>query len=97
MKRGPETKTPSLFLWHIFVDFMDKEPCTKFCGVLIRFREVVKLQSFEFNVSDVIPVVTPVFFKILFLVYREKTSNKVLCLLTIFYELMKLRSFVIND
>ena len=34
---------------------MDKEPCTKFCGILIRFHEVIKLQSFGFSVSDVIP------------------------------------------
>ena len=25
-------------LWHIFVNFMDKEPCTKFCGVFVRFK-----------------------------------------------------------
>ena len=34
---------------------MEKEPCKKFCSVLIRFHEAKKLQSFEFNVSDVIP------------------------------------------
>ena len=33
---------------------MEKEPCTKFCGVLFRFHEVIKLQSFEFGLSDVI-------------------------------------------
>ena len=44
---------------------MDKAPCTKFYGVLIRFLKVIKL-SFEFNVSDVIPAnvqnISPVFF-----------------------------------
>ena len=34
---------------------MEKEPCAKFCGVLLRFRKVIKLQSFESGVSDVIP------------------------------------------
>ena len=34
---------------------MVNEPCTKFCGVLISFNEVIKLQSFEFDASDVIP------------------------------------------
>ena len=32
-----------------------KGPCTKFCGILISSHEVVKLQSFESGVSDVIP------------------------------------------
>ena len=34
---------------------MEKEPCAKFCGVLLSFREVIKLQSFESGESDVIP------------------------------------------
>ena len=34
---------------------MEKEPCTRFCSVLVRFDEVIKLQSFEFSVSDIIP------------------------------------------
>ena len=34
---------------------MEKESCTKICGVLVRFHEIIKLQSFEFSVSDVIP------------------------------------------
>ena len=33
---------------------MEKESCTKFCHVLISFNEVMKLQSFEFDASDVI-------------------------------------------
>ena len=33
---------------------MEKEPCTKFCGVLIIIsHEVMKLQSFEFDVIEV--------------------------------------------
>ena len=38
-----------------FNDFMEKEPCSKFCGILISSHEVMKLQSFESGVSDVIP------------------------------------------
>ena len=34
---------------------MEKEPCTRFCSVLVRFDEVIKLQSFEFSISDIIP------------------------------------------
>ena len=34
---------------------MDKELCTKFCDILVRFHEVIKLQSFGLSVSDVIP------------------------------------------
>ena len=35
---------------------MKKEPCIRFCGVLISFNEVMNLQqSFEFDTSDVIP------------------------------------------
>ena len=36
---------------------MEKVSCTKFCGVLINFQEVMKLQSFEFGWSDTIPAV----------------------------------------
>lgn len=31
---------------------MQKEHCTKFYGILIRFQVVMKLQSFEFSVDD---------------------------------------------
>ena len=40
----------ALFLSHIFVNFMEKEPGTKICGVLISFREVMNLQNFKFDV-----------------------------------------------
>ena len=52
---GPEAKTSHLFLWHVFVNFMEKEHCTKFCCALIRFQEVIKLQSFVFTISDATP------------------------------------------
>ena len=42
------------FLWHNINDFMEKELCTKFCGALINSHEIMKLQSFESGVSDVI-------------------------------------------
>ena len=41
--------------YDIFINFMEKEPYTKFCGVLINFNEVMKLQSVDFGVSDIIP------------------------------------------
>ena len=62
---------------------MDKAPCTKLYGVLIRFLKVIKL-SFEFNVSDVIPAnvqnISPPFLFFVMFLY-------------IFYELMKLMKF----
>ena len=52
---GAEAKKSPLFLCHNFNDFMEKEPCTKFCGVVISSHEVMKLQSSESGVSDIIP------------------------------------------
>ena len=34
---------------------MEKEPCAKFCGILVRFHEVIKFKKIDFGVSDVIP------------------------------------------
>ena len=39
-----QTFTPVLMAY--FCYFTEKEPCTKFCGVLVRFHEVVKLQLY---------------------------------------------------
>ena len=60
---------------------MEKEPSTKFSDVLIRFHEVMKLQSFGFSVSDVIHAnvksISPLFFCIFLLVlWKKKTSVK---------------------
>lgn len=38
--RGPEAKNSPLFTWHIFKNFMRKEPCAKFYGVLIGSRKL---------------------------------------------------------
>ena len=55
---------------------MGKDPCTKFCGALIRFHEDIKLQSFEFSVSDVIPEnvqnISPLVFFAFFVSFMEK-------------------------
>ena len=37
-------QTLPLFLWHIFVNVMDKEPYAKFCGVFVKFK---KLHSYK--------------------------------------------------
>ena len=29
---GPEAKTSTTFFWHIFINFKEKQPLTKFCG-----------------------------------------------------------------
>ena len=51
--KGPwgQNATP---VFMTYLTFMEKKPCIKFCCVLIRFQEVIKLQSFEFSLSDVI-------------------------------------------
>ena len=72
----------SLFLWHNFNDFMEKEPCTKLCGVLIHSsHELMKLQSFESDVIDVIPGNV------------QNIFHRFMTVLTISHELMKLQSF----
>ena len=46
--------TPVFF--HIFVEFMETEPCRKFDSVLNIFLRVMKFRSLErLDVSDVIP------------------------------------------
>ena len=60
--RRPEAKTSPESLWHIFVNFMEKESCTKFCNALVRFNKAIKLQSFELSVRDVIPANVRTFF-----------------------------------
>ena len=49
LKRTWDQNSP-LFSCHNFNDFFEKEPCTKFCGVLISCHEVMKLQSSESGV-----------------------------------------------
>ena len=57
---------------------MEKEPGTKFCSLLVRFQEVIKLQSFEFSVSEVIPAnvqnIAPLVFFAFFVSFMEKRS-----------------------
>ena len=55
IKENLRPKLSPVFLAYAFVNFMEKESCTKFCGVFVRFHEIIKLQSFEFSVSDAIP------------------------------------------
>ena len=59
-----------------FVDFVDKEPRTKICGVLIRLHEAIKLQSFEFSGSEVIPAnvlnISPLVYFAFFFSFIEK-------------------------
>ena len=54
--RELEVKTSTLFLWHIFVGFMKRELYKTFWCISISFRKLMKLQSFKFSVSDVVPV-----------------------------------------
>ena len=96
----PEAKSSPLFLWHNFNDFMEKEPCTKFCGVLTSSHEVMKLQSFESSMSDIILANVqhisfhPAgFFYILSLLWKKNMLHSFKVVLTISHELMKLWSF----
>ena len=76
------------------VNFTEKEPFTKFEGVLISFHEVIKLQSFEFRVGNVIPENDQktshlTFLYIFFLILcRENLLQSVTIFFTIFHELM---------
>ena len=56
---------------------MEEEPCTKFCGVVVKFHEVIKLQGFKLSESDVISAnvqnISPlVFFAVFLLVLCRK-------------------------
>ena len=55
---------------------MEKEPSDKFCGILMRFLEVIRLQSFELSVSDIIPTdvqnISHLFFFAFFVSFLEK-------------------------
>ena len=63
---------------------MEKEPVTKFFSVLVSFHVVIKLQSSEFSVSDVIHgnvqnISVLIFFAIFFCYfYGAKASYEVL-------------------
>ena len=76
---------------------MGKEPYTKFCGVLIRFQEVVKLQSFKFSEMTLYHECTKHFihgFLCIFLLdLWRKNLQRFMMFLSIFHELMNLRSF----
>ena len=52
-------KNSPQFLWHNFNDFMEKEPCTNFCGALISSHKVMGLQRFESSMSDIISAYVP--------------------------------------
>ena len=78
-----------------FVMSMEKESCTNVCSVFPSFYEFLKLQSLEFDVSDVIPKITQkisplVFFEYFLLILWRKILYKNFTeFLTIFPELMK--------
>ena len=61
-----------------FVNFIEKELSTKYCGVLIIFHEVMKLQTFELDATDVMPAnlhnLSPVFLRI-FKTFMKKDSH----------------------
>ena len=52
--RGPDAKSSSLVLRHNLNYFIQKGPCTKFCGVLISSHDAMTLKNFEWSVTDVI-------------------------------------------
>ena len=77
---------------------MEKEPCTKFCGVLISSHKVMKLQSFESTVSDAISanvqyILPLVSFTYICYFYEKKFFTQFMVFLTISHELLKLLSF----
>ena len=59
---------------------MEKEPCTKFCGILVSSHEVTKLQSFESPVSDAVPanvqnISSLAFFGYFYWFYEKRTFS----------------------
>ena len=54
LKNDLRPKTQKYFVCHNFNDFMKKEPCTNFCGVLISSHEAIKLNIFGSGVNDFI-------------------------------------------
>ena len=77
---------------------MGKEPCTKYCDVLISSHEVMKLQSFERSIMTSFPRMWKTFhpwFSLHVVVnFKEKETFTQICgRLTISHKLMKLRSF----
>lgn len=53
--KGTQNQNFSLIFISYICYLIEKESCTKFGGVLIGFHEIMKLDSFEFGVSVVIP------------------------------------------
>ena len=94
---GIEVKASSLFLCQIFVNCIEKECCTKFCGNLIRFHKVIKLQSFAFSVCDVIATnvynMSPLIFFAFFVTFMEKTPIIKFYVFDHFSGTIKLQSF----
>ena len=73
---------------------LEKEPSTKFSCVLVNFRKIMKFQSFEFGVSDVIPTdIQNISLLLFFNFIEKKPSVKFPVFLAIFHELMKLQNF----
>ena len=76
---------------------MEKEPCTKFCGVLISFHKVMKLRRFEFDVNDIIPVDVQNIPLLVFFAHFSWFYGKIkfysLEFLIIFHEFMKPQDF----
>ena len=87
--------TPVFMALLFFFNLMEEEFCTKFYGVLISFHEVIKLQSFEFGVTDAIPanvkkMFTPGFLCIFLLLAKE---NVLWSFWWFFRKIIKLRRF----
>ena len=83
---------PKLHCSHgIFLLILCKKKLVQCCGVLISFHEVMKLQSLEFGLSDVIPANIQNISSLVFFSFMEKKlSTKFYGVLTISHEIMKL-------
>ena len=67
-KNHLEEKFHHCLFYHTSVDFIEKEPFT-FFGFLIIFHEVMSLESFIFDLSDIIPVNVQNMWALLFWIY----------------------------
>ena len=70
-----------------FVNFIGEGLSTKYCGVLIIFHEVMKLQTFELDATNVMPAnlhnLSPVFCEYLKLLWRKILIQRIMMFLII--------------
>ena len=106
---GPEAKKSTLFIWHILLSYIEKDPCTIFCGVMIFFFS--KSWSYKVLKSAYVTSYPKHFTSNFLCIFKKKEPSttfhdflqrsttfnnflkRFMVFLTIFHEHMKLQSF----